>query len=489
MRHLLSATPAPLTPGGGFDAYNIYWPGVTLLGAVASVTMGAGPEALAPLLAPAVGASVVVLLCALLMELGLGRTPAAAAGVLFGLYGGEAIMSAAVTKEGFAFPVMLLFLLLFARGRRSRPSLVLSVPAFVSLVIYHHLTAVMGVFLAATMVVAFAIGGGSDRHRLAVQGAMALAFAAGLGAYFALYTSSVVLAPFGPDAFVSAAAYVLFFTLPVALAFLVAARPSRVLFAWSLTVLGVIAAMAAASSRYQLFLAAPAISPVLEALALPYLMTGLAAALAFRTSGRSVGAFYSALWATATVGLAAFALFGTPGVLGWAYRLASFLMPAVCAMACVWLVKLPGRGAPFKWAAAAAFVLLSAGSALAVPYAAFYAGPVGGSQRVFQHSDISAGAWYGSNRAAGANVSGDARASFLFSLDGVPVDSGGGVLYADGLRPLAGCFMGTRLMGQIGFIGPDYGFSLPSGRLASLESPNSTAVVYANGPDWFSCSP
>ena len=135
------------------------------------------------------------------------------------------------------------------------------------------------------------------------------ACAAGLAAYFTLYTSQGVLVTFRAEGFVSAAAYVLLLTVPVAIAFLVPSRPSKALFGWFLVLLAFIVAAMAASSRYELFLLAPSVSLRIAGLAAPYVVIGLAAVLSLRSAARSFHTAYSTLWAAGLLGLAAFAVF------------------------------------------------------------------------------------------------------------------------------------------------------------------------------------
>ena len=75
----------------------------------------------------------------------------------------------------------------------------------------------------------------------------------------------------------------------------------------------------------------------------------------------------------------------------------------------------------------------------------------------------------------------------MFAYYNRTVDVGSGLLYADGISPPPGCLMGTVLRVTVGFIASDFGFGLPQGRLAALESPRSSAVVFSDGPVWYSC--
>ena len=79
------------------------------------------------------------------------------------------------------------------------PALVYSifVPAFASLVLYHHLASVVGVFLAGVMVAAMALGGGTERRAVLAHAGVVAACAAGPAASFPLYPSQVVLVALG----------------------------------------------------------------------------------------------------------------------------------------------------------------------------------------------------------------------------------------------------------------------------------------------------
>ncbi len=489
INNLWAHSPVPLAPGHGFDSYNVYWPGSIAFAAAASALTGVPPFYLAPVLFPFVGATAVLTFYLLLRELGLGGLTSAVAAALLGVAGGSAVISAGVTKEGFAFPLMFLTLALFVRGRRSRPALALSLVAFAAVLVSHHLTALVTVMGAVYVVVAEGLTGVDRGKVLGGRALVAVGFAAALAGYFAFYSYAGMALNLGFGEYASAVAYQVLVLFPVAVGFWVSRRPLSYA-GWLLgtvylaLILGLVAAL-----RYTVFLTAPIVTLPLVALGLPYLATGgLAVAGVFASSrSRDAGLAFLAVSAAGFMGLEGFVVFGTPGLLAVAYRMVDFLYAPVAALAAAALVKVARSGSLAKWAGVVLAVGLVVGSAYVVPYTAFYSSSVGGSQRVYSSADYAFARWADASVPGGVQVSGDIRAASLLGYYGVPVDIQSGLQYAEGASPLLGCFAYSSLMAQVGFVAIDYGFTLTPAQIAALSG-EGVSVVYSDGSNALICA-
>lgn len=483
--NLLAKTPVPLSPMGGFDTYNIFWPMDTLFYAASSVVLGVGPGALMPVLAPLVTSLMAVLFLAFMRSLGFGLRASAVATALFAFAGGTTMISTGVTKEGFALPLMVLVLLLLNVWLRTggRGALALSAVSFAVLLASHSLTSVMGLLLAAYLVVATSLTGAAPRGRSLAAAAVLGGFTVLSYLYFYVYAVSNLPYDLQPSDVVSLLGYEVLLTAPVWLsaAFRLDLRRWGALW-MGLIALGVTGLFASALAFHTL-LDSPIASPYLLALILPYLGVAFLAAFGLRKKlgGGEPGQAFAALWALGILGTVAFTVFGTPGVVAITLRVVDFAYPGVAMLAGVALVSTrPSRGRAALGLLAVGVLL--AGSAFVVPYSAYWSGPLGGSQRVYSAAEVSAIAWTG-RAPANLTLYGDIRASYAAPyLAGDQIGVEGGYLYLAGLgAPKSGCILVDGLLGQIGYVGTSYGLPVNSTIAGHLSGQPSLAKAYADG--------
>jgi hypothetical protein len=485
-RNLVENSPVPLSPGRGFDSYNILWPADTLFYAVSSVLLGAPPFEVMPLLGPLVTSAMVVLFFALLRSFGLDRLTSLIATLLFAVAGGTVMISAGVTKEGFALPLLVLLLLLMNvwLKRGSAPALGLAFAAFGVLLAAHSLASVVGLLLCSYMVLAYVLARRATRSRAAATaGALAL-FSAGAYLYFYVYAVSALPYDLQPADVVSVFGYEALLTAPVWLAAAFRFDVHRWTGAWmGATALGV-SGLFASALAYHPLLDSPVASPYVAALVVPYLAVAFLASLgarAARGAGDQAGPCFAALWALGVLGIAAFSAFGTPGAVGTTLRIMDFVYPGVAVLGALALSALAARGRGAAWLAFVAVGALVVGSAYVVPYSAYWSGPLGGSQRVYSQGEVSALAWT-ADAPPGTAVYADARYGYLASYYGGNLSLGGGYLFLAGVRNFtSGCVIVDELVSQIGYVGDTYGLPVSMEVVGSLPSRPGLVADFADG--------
>ena len=491
-RNLVASTPVPLAPGNGFGRYNILWPADTLFYAVSSVLLGPPPFSLMPLLGPLVTSLMAVVFFALLRSFGIGTPASAAATLLFAVAGGTVMISAGVTKEGFALPLMVLVVLLMniwlKEGKKG--ALALSGFSFVVLLAAHSLTSVVGLLLCCYLAMAYALSPGG-RARVGWTSAVLAFFS--VAAYLYFYVHAVTSLPYDltPSDVIAVFAYEALLTAPVWVAGAFRLDVHRWTSAW-LAVLSLgVAGLFASALGFHTLLDSPVASPYVLALLLPYVAAALLSAAGMRSArgtAYSRGSVFASLWALGVLGLVGFSAFATPGAVGTTLRILDFVYPGVAVLAALALAKMMGgRG----WATVAGFAavaLIVAGSAYIVPYSAYWSGPLGGSQRVYTPAEVSALVWAGRSP-PGQLIYADARYGYLSSYYGGNVSSGAGFLYLAGVQPLGrGCLILDGLIGEIGYVGGTYGHPVNMTLVAGLPAQTSLQRVYADGQDSTYCS-
>jgi hypothetical protein len=492
-RNLVASTPVPLGPGNGFGPYNILWPADTLFYAVSSVLLGPAPVSLMPLLGPLVTSLMAVLFFALLRSLGLEAKASAIATLLFAVAGGTTMISAGVTKEAFALPLMVLVVLLLNIWLKDgkKGALALSAFSFVVLLAAHSLASVVGLLLCCYLVMAYALSPGGRSRVAATSAALALFSVA---AYLYFYVHAVSSLPYDlhPSDVIAAFAYEALLTAPVWVAGAFRLGPHRWTSAWLAALSVLVAGLFASALAFHTLLDSPVASPYVLVLVTPYVAVALLSSAGMRWArgtAYSRGAVFASLWALGVLGLVGFSAFATPGAIGTTMRILDFVYPGAAALAAVALVKLMGTRRWTNLAGLAAVALLVAGSAYIVPYSAYWSGPLGGSQRVYSQAEVSSLVWAGQSP-PGQRIYADARFGYLSSYYGGNVSSGPGFLYLAGLHPLGpGCLILDGLIGEIGYVGGTYGHPVNMTIVAGLPSQTSLQRVYANGRDSTYCRP
>ena len=490
-RNLVTATPVRLGPGNGFDQYNILWPADTLFYAFSSALLGLAPIELMPLLGPLVTSLMAVLFFALLRSLGIPPAPSAVATLLFAVAGGTTMISAGVTKEAFALPLMVLVILLMNLWLKDgkRGALALSAFSFLVLLAAHSLTSVVGFLLCCYLTMAYAMSP-AGRGRVGRTVAVLLFFSAASYLYFYVYAVSSLPYDLHPYDLVSVFAYEALLTAPV----WVAGAFRLDLHRWTGAWLGVLAlavsGLFASALAFHTLLDSPVASPYVLALVVPYLAVAFLAAGGMRLARgtpHSTGAVFASLWALGVLGLVGFSVFATPGAIGTTMRILDFVYPGVAVLGALALARASGGRWVSKTLAWGAVALLVAGSAFVVPYSAYLSGPLGGSQRVYTPSEVAALVWAGRSP-PGEQIFADARFGYLSSYYGGNVSLGPGFEYLAGLQPLAkGCLIVDSLIGEIGYIGETYGHPVNMTIVGGLPEQTSLQRVYADGRDTTYC--
>ena len=477
---LVAKTPIPLSAESGFNI-EIQWPGTRLFSAVALSVITLPAATLLPILFPLITALGVFPLYALVKRMGFSTRPSLFASLLFALSGAEAVISAGVTKEGYAIPLLLVSLLLLKMAHDSYKPLLSSLLFLVVIMVCgltHHLTTSVAILMSTYLLVAAIFQRGKMRNRLTVGflllGTLALAYAASYS-FFSQFLGSMgfsalilllALSIAGPFPFLLSAA----FNKPLT-------RLKRVwavlLFFVSVTVLSA-----------EFFTSLPSgLHPVplyLIPAVLPYLAVALLAVLAivkhadkFQKSSNII-----AIWCFGLLGVLGFTAL-VPGMSVYVLRIADFLMLLIAVPAAYALHRLYSRK---RLLPLVILVVVCAGSAATLPYVAFFSGEFGGSQRTYSQSDISACSWVGSFAGSSA-VYGDIRYYYIINeYFQKPVAIYPAYEYfAEGkLEVHSGIFLYYTLMDEIGFQLDMYGFPLNPGSKSSASDPR-LAICYSNG--------
>ena len=236
---------------------------------------------LMPVMAPLVSAASAVLLLVFLRRLGIDVRVAAIASFLFAVSGSEAVISAGVTKEAFAIPLLFAFLILLENGLRgSNTSSGLALLTFAALLAYHHLTAVVALSLSIFLVIVYAMRPDTRRRSLTAGVPVVLAGLAFASVYLLWYSFKALNITFGPTDAISVLAYEGVAVAPLLYSFSRGFRGTRPLAVWmGLIYVGVIAVLSL-GSRYTVFILAPQTTTYAMLLVGPYLLAGFLAVVA-----------------------------------------------------------------------------------------------------------------------------------------------------------------------------------------------------------------
>ena len=492
---LVSKTPVPLAPGNGFGPYNIYWPADTLFYAVSSVLLALPPVSLMPLLGPLVTSTMALLFYALLRSFDLGVRVSLVATLLFAVAGGTVMISAGVTKEAFALPLMVLVVLLMNGWlkRGSRAGLGLSLASFGVLLAAHSLASVVGLLLCSYLAFAYMVSPQGPGRRVAVTMAVLGLFSAMSYLYFYVYAVSNLPYDLQPSDIIAVFGYEALLTAPVWVSAAFRLNLPRWTGAWIGTIALAVAALFASVVAYRPLLDSPIASPYVVALLAPYVAVAFLAALGVpraRGGPQSTGAVFAALWMLGVLGIVAFSAFGTPGAVGTTMRMLDFVYPGAAVLGALALSALMGSRKLGAVAGALGVGALVVASAFVVPYSAYWSGPLGGSQRVYTPAEVSAVEWTGF-APPNATVYADARYGYLAAYyTGRAIDEGGGYLYLAGIQNFTqGCLVVDGLISQIGYVGGTYGLPVNMTIVRGLASQPYLQGVYSDGQVSAFCRP
>jgi hypothetical protein len=491
---LLANTPVSLAPGHGFDSYNVFWPGLTIFSAVLSVLTGVRPLALMPVAVPLVNALAFLLLYALLRRYGLCPRHAFAASLLAGLGLATVILGAGATKETFALPLLFSFILLLSMGLESGrvSTLGLALVTFASLLLAHHITSLVALFVASYMIAHSLLSGRAGGYRVSLASAGLVAAMIILTAYyFFVHASSVVLLALSDSTVISFFAYQLAFLLPLLMGIAVM-RSRRLVGTWSALALLSVLIVALGASRVSVTADAPMLSPSLLLSVAPYIVLvvlGAYAVLRLKLDEWRGSMGFFAFWALGILGVAYFLAFGTAGIIIVTLRVADYAFPAIAVLGTGALLYWNrGRGATV--AAYAVVALLALASIGALVQTTYYQGPLGGNQHVYRPGDISVASWVGHDLSPKVDLLGDLRFQYLLSMSpGVTVnDVGGYDLLTQRTPAPSGCLVLSSLVSSIGYVFYDYGTPVPHSDLTALANHSSIGTVFDSGQDAVYCT-
>jgi len=447
-----------------------------------------------PVLTPLVSSLSLVVFVAFLGRLGLGFGPSAGASVGFGLALGISEITAGATKEAFALPLLATFMLLLLKAlQKGGLGLVAaSLLTFASLLLAHHLTSVVSLFMSVYLLTFYAIAvkRGIDRRwtqvALLVSGLTLSAFY-----YFFVYAAPVQLVVLSPELVISIVSYEIALLLPISLALSLSNRAGFAR-SWVIAVIILVFLVVVLSSRVPIGANAPVLPPALLWVFFPYAVLLLLSVVSFALSRREEwagGIGFSAFWGLGLLGVAAFEMFGTPGDVGVALRIVDFVLPAA-ALAVFARLSQSRPGVPRNTAVFALTALVAVSSFAGVLWLSFFSGPLGGSQRAYFPSNVFAADWTAGHLPSNQTLYADARFSFLLSLKpAVRVDILGGYLALARAR-LSGpsCLLLSSQASQVGYVLGEYGLPINLSKFAILTASASTVSAYSAGGSSLICS-
>jgi predicted anti-sigma-YlaC factor YlaD len=324
---LLEYTPIRLD-SDVMDGYNCYWPANSLFGAVLSQIFGFKPIKAMAFGVPLAAALAVPIFYALTCWVGGSRRLAFSSSILLAAaYYPYALFTSGVTKETYANPLYMLSILIFLTRREFRGMLLFTV-ASLALVMAHHLTTLVAIFILASITLAFLIigileGGSLDRFSLLFT--LILTVEAAL--YFGFYAYRGFKVSFTLSNLLSAFSYqTLFFALMLHLAF----KPRKAFNR------GMICIASAAAVSLMVFICmkkpimpdAPTLPSRYMLYAAPFILTSPLMAVGVEEVRGMRGERSRALlfWLSTLIGFEAYSVFGdSPLGLTLAYRVINFL--------------------------------------------------------------------------------------------------------------------------------------------------------------------
>lgn len=216
---LIQYTPIPLD-NPVFDGYNSYWPAISLFGAVASEVTGLSPVMVMAYGVPLAGTLAVPLFFVLVRRITQNVQAALFSSALLATIYPYVQFTAGVTKETFAYPLLVGLLLVFLM-KPSMGKYMLFALASVALVFTHHLAAIVAFAVLASLALGLFFGKkGNDCFSVKSSIFLLLFFGAALLGYFGFYAYAGLTFALTFSDFLTMAAYqvlvlslVLFFIL------------------------------------------------------------------------------------------------------------------------------------------------------------------------------------------------------------------------------------------------------------------------------------
>ncbi|MCS7108357.1 MAG: hypothetical protein N3G48_07360 [Sulfolobales archaeon] len=458
MELLKHRTPIELTPEAGFDKYNIYWPGVITYAVVHSEVTGLRPSDLTVIAVPVVNSLSVLILTVFLRVLGMPKKPSIIASLIYGLAGSEAVIGAGVTKEGYAFTLLLFTLALSAYTifKGCNRSAFLTLITYVTLTFTHHLTSVVAALLIYYLLISY-LAGDVLMMRLLKASALVATNVLILATYVFVYSGRALptLTLFSESDMISLFAYKLVTPLPIWLSLITRKPLIKLIKLWFVSIYVLTASLAVLSTRVSLVFGAPTVSDYELLLFTPYLLHSL---IAITFVGKILShihlSFFTYLTLLGLLGVEYYLIFGSPALISEAYRLSTFIYLGISVLAAYsfYVVKVK----KLKILLSTVLLFTSLACIYVVPYTALHSGYVGGSQRIYHYSDLIT-ADYVSAYGGSSNVfCGDLRLSYLLYLR-KEVDVYGGLKYLTRMSGLNCYLVVNELFRDVGYVAFDYG--------------------------------
>jgi hypothetical protein len=480
---LLSYSPTKLGGNPAFDNYNIYWPGVSIFGAVTTLLIGASPLSQMPIFVPFIGALTTFMLFVLVMKLTGNIYIAFASSMIFASASFDSIFTASVTKETFAYPIFTAALIPLVRRFDRKTVLVFTILSFGVLLSHYALAFLLFLIAFVPPLAGGFLGLFDGKESLKrfilpfVLGVMGLT-------YYVIYAyPSILIVTISETQALSMAAYLILST--GLLAYVLTTKHARSL---DIAFILLVALILGISTRYVFAPFAPTLNMGLLVFALPYALIALLATVGFRNLTWSTRSLFTLGWLSIPLGIGGFSLFGTPEGVGIIYRLLTFAYAPAAMLASVAMFGGWYRMKGWKKAAVVILILaVAAGSSYQNYDAVVNHSNLLGGQWAYYPSDLSSAFWYLDHMGTNGSVAGDARISYLYSgFYGINVTSLAGYEYLVGeSSELTTPLVTYSLMAVDGYDLNNFGQKLPTDWQRNLS--NNLSSVYSNGNDmiWY----
>jgi hypothetical protein len=437
---LIQQTPVSLGNSSLFDGYNNYWPANSLFGAVFSEVTGLKAIDAMAIGIPLVGALTIPLFYILVRKITEKNEISLTAAVLLATAFPYTILTAGVTKETYANPLMLVVILAFLFAPSWKRTALFFLGS-VALVMAHHLAALLTIGVLASLIVALSYGkdnklGGTLKSNL---GLLALISILTLG-YFGVFALPGLTLSLVPSNLLTVGAYQIS-ALSLAVFFISKSKvPSKKQVFVRFT------AVFVATALFLFFITRSALvsnAPILPSSSLFYLFPyvlmvplgalGLAG-LYKRRSFQLVPLF----WLIPLVGFGAYVLFSSsPMGLMLAYRTMNFVILPLVILAAIALYRLYTYskalrlGKTFMFAAFAIALTISSINVYDMYATVNLQEPYLGSFWLYRQPEMAASTWIATYH-PNMTVAGDAKVSYLLNgYYNMKVDVSGGLTFPE----------------------------------------------------------